>query len=338
MPEQNQSPRSLIAFAFLLAILTGIAWVLRHTLLLIYVAVLFALILTPPVEWIQRLRLWRWSPSRGAAVLILLAVICGVLAGIAFLMLPPIGRDLQSFTQDLPSQLEQLTQRIQRLPVGENVTHHFNPENLAMSVDSFLQHGLAVFKSLAGGIVEFSLLAILTLYFILDGPRCFEWAMSLVAADRRQGLRQTLLLARRRVLKWLTGQILLMLILGSSTALVLGLLHVRYFYALALFAGIANFIPVVGPVVTVILAVTVAAADSWLKVLSVLVFYFIYQQLENAYLSPRIMEATIGLPGAAVIVALAIGGALAGVLGALVAVPTAALLATVVDSYLVKRT
>jgi predicted PurR-regulated permease PerM len=141
----------------------------------------------------------------------------------------------------------------------------------------------------------------------------------------------------KRAQKWLSGQVLLMLILGSSSALVFGLLHVNYFYALAVFAGLANFVPVLGPIATVILAGFVAALDSWMKVLGVLIFYLVYQQVENAYLTPRIMEAKVDLPAVAVVVALAIGGALAGVLGALVAVPSAAILATVVDRYLVKK-
>ncbi|MGH9502836.1 MAG: AI-2E family transporter [Terriglobales bacterium] len=311
---------------------------LRRTILLIYVSILLALIFTPAVQKIQRLRLWHWSPGRGLAVLILSGIAGVVVASVAFLMLPPIVRDTQGFVQDLPSQLQQLSRHIQTLPFGRFFARHLNPDILTRYVDSFFQHGLDVLQSLAGGLFEASILVILTIYFILDGPRSFEWAMSLVAASRRDRLRETLLRAQQRVQKWLAGQVLLMVILGSSTALVLGLLHVRYFYALAVFAGVANFIPVVGPVATVVLAGTVAAFDSWLKLLGVIAFYLIYQQVENAYLSPRIMQATVGLPGVAVIVALVVGGALAGVLGALVAVPTAALMATIIDEYFVGRT
>jgi predicted PurR-regulated permease PerM len=87
----------------------------------------------------------------------------------------------------------------------------------------------------------------------------------------------------------------------------------------------------------VVVAGTVAALDSWTKVLGVLIFYAVYQQVENAYLTPKIMRATVGLPGVAVIVALTIGGELAGLLGAIVAVPTAALVATVVNEYLANQ-
>jgi predicted PurR-regulated permease PerM len=81
----------------------------------------------------------------------------------------------------------------------------------------------------------------------------------------------------------------------------------------------------------------VAAFDSWSKAIAVLVFYLIYQQIENAYLTPKIMKTTVDLPALAVIIALTIGGSLAGILGALVAVPTAALIAVIVDEYVVKE-
>jgi predicted PurR-regulated permease PerM len=76
--------------------------------------------------------------------------------------------------------------------------------------------------------------------------------------------------------------------------------------------------------------------DSWEKVLGVVIFYAVYQQIETAFLTPRIMRSTVDLPPLAVIIALSVGGALAGVLGALVAVPTAALVAVIIDEYVVK--
>jgi predicted PurR-regulated permease PerM len=117
---------------------------------------------------------------------------------------------------------------------------------------------------------------------------------------------------------------------------VFALLQIKYFYALAVFAGVANIVPIVGPIAAVVLSGTVAAFDSWPKLAGVLVFFFVYQQIENAFLTPRIMKSTVDLPPLAVIIALSIGGTLAGVLGALVAVPTAALVAVLLDEYLVK--
>ncbi len=128
-----------------------------------------------------------------------------------------------------------------------------------------------------------------------------------------------------------------MLILGTYSFFLFLILNVKYFYALAVFAGVTNIIPILGPVISVVVAGLVAAIDSWVKLVGVVVGYLIYQQVENAYLSPRIMESAVQIPAVTVIIALAIGGGLAGILGALVAVPSAALISTVMDEYFVNR-
>jgi predicted PurR-regulated permease PerM len=177
----------------------------------------------------------------------------------------------------------------------------------------------------------------MTAYFILDGSRGFQWILSMVPRQQRGRLDQTLRRAAARAQRWLLGQAILMLILGGSSALVLGVLGINYSYALALFAGLANFVPVLGPIVTVILAGSVALLDSVKKSIGVLIFYAIYQQVENAFLRPRIMKSSIQLSPVAVIVALAIGGEAAGGVGAMIAVPTAAIVSTLTDEYLVRE-
>jgi predicted PurR-regulated permease PerM len=136
---------------------------------------------------------------------------------------------------------------------------------------------------------------------------------------------------------WLAGQFLLMLILGVSSGVTFGLLGIPYFYLLAVFAAVANIIPLLGPLVTVILAAGVAATDALWKVLGVVIFYFVYQQVENAFLTPRIMKAQVELSSAVVVIALLIGSALAGIPGALVAVPTAVLVSEIAGEYLMKQ-
>jgi predicted PurR-regulated permease PerM len=137
--------------------------------------------------------------------------------------------------------------------------------------------------------------------------------------------------------KWLFGQGLLMVILGVASTIVFGLLHVRYFFLLGILMGLFNIIPIAGAVITVTLAALVAALDSWTKMAGVLIFYIIYVNIENAYLIPRIMRQSVNLMGLTVLIALIVGIDLAGIVGALVAVPTAALIAVLMDEYLVQK-
>jgi predicted PurR-regulated permease PerM len=337
MAKREQTRRADIVFALVMGLLAYVFWVLRHTILLIYVSILFAVIFTPVVRRIERVSLGKWHASRGVALLILLAALAAMLGIIFFVVLPPIVHDAQGLAQDLPEQVHQLSQRLQDFPLGRKLAAQLKPDALAQHFTDLLRRVLNAVSGVIGGVMDALILALLSAYFILDGRSAFEWTLSLVPTVDRQRLSTTLRSGAHRAQRWLTGQALLMLILGSLTAVVLGAMHVRYFYALALFAGLANFVPVVGPIVTVALASVAALLDSWLKVLGVVIFYLSYQQVENAYLSPRIMQANVGLSPVVVIISLAIGGALAGVLGALVAVPTAAMIATLVSEYLAKN-
>jgi predicted PurR-regulated permease PerM len=140
-----------------------------------------------------------------------------------------------------------------------------------------------------------------------------------------------------RMGQWLLGQGSLMLILGLTSTIVYVELHVRYAYALGVLTGLLNIIPVVGAAVTIVLALLVAAIDSWTRVLGIAIFYFIWVQVENSFLIPRIMGTRVGLPGLSILVALLIGSELGGVVGAIVSVPTAVLVSVLLDEYLVRK-
>jgi predicted PurR-regulated permease PerM len=178
---------------------------------------------------------------------------------------------------------------------------------------------------------------VLTIYFIVEGDHAYRWFLSFFAPGNRVRLDRTLRTAEVRMGKWLVGQASLMVILGVLSTIVYVSLGVRYAYALGVLTGTLNFIPVLGAAVSIALALLVAAVDSWGRALGVLIFYVVYLQVENSILTPRIMKNRVGLPGLAIFVALLLGAALAGVVGAMVSIPTAVLVTVLVDEYLVNH-
>ena len=177
----------------------------------------------------------------------------------------------------------------------------------------------------------------LCIYFMLEGEHAYRFFLSLFPTDQRSRLNTTLKRAERKMSKWLIGQGTLMLILGISSLIVFGILHVRYFLLLGFLMGLLNIIPIAGGVITITLVAIVAALDSWSKMAGVLIFYLIYVNVENAILIPRIMRSSVNLMGLTVLVALLLGTALAGVVGALVSVPTAALITVLLEEYAVQK-
>jgi predicted PurR-regulated permease PerM len=331
--QPHKSLRNDIVFTIALLAVLAAAWAIRNILLLVYVSALFAVVLSPAIELIRRMHIGKWRPGRGGAILVLILAGIGLVAGIGLLILPPIYRDLHAFAVDLPHRTAGVLARMRSLPFGMN----FDPALLEQHAAEAVGGAFGVFRTITGGLMGAFTCVILTAYFIVDGERTFHWALSLLPAEHRPRISATMIRAEARVRHWLIGQAALMAILGISVAIVFGLLQIKYFYALAVIAGILNIVPIIGPLIALVLAAIIAAFDSWTKLAGVLLFFAVYQQVENAILTPRIMKLSVDLPPLAVIIALLIGGALAGVLGALIAVPTAALLAVLADEYLVRK-
>jgi len=334
---KTRSLRSDIVFAFALALACAVAWVVREVLMLVYVSALFATVLTPVVKSTGRLRIGRWRPFKGYAVLFLLLAMAGAFTAFGFLALPPVIRDLQEFAREMPQRLPALLERLRHIPFADNL----NTEEITAKLQDFLSNAatylLLSIKDWAGKIVDLAMGFILTVYFILEGDHAYTWFLSFFPSESRDRLDNALQRARIRMDKWLLGQGSLMLILGLLSTAVYLILHIRYAFALGVLTGLLNIIPVLGAAVCVALALLVAAIDSWGRVLGVAVFYVVYLQVENSFLTPRIMRNSVGLPGLAILLALLLGSALGGVAGALVSVPTAALVAVLIDEYLVDK-
>ncbi len=335
--EKKRTVRGHIVFTIAILLLLALAWRLREVLELVYVSALFAVVLMPLVKRIQTIRIGRYRPSRVVAIVGLVITVFGLLFLLFFFGLPPVFRDMQHFAEDLPKRAPILIARIRKLPLLGK-----------LGLDNIAQRAQAFFASLAtylvdsapkwvGHIFDVVTALILCIYFMLEGESAYFYALAMVPAEKRDRLSRTLLTAEERMSKWLLGQASLMLILGVSSTIVFGFLHVRYFFLLGSLMGIFNIIPVIGAVITVLLAAGAAALDSWPKMFGVLIFYLIYAQVENAYLTPKIMRTSVNLMGLSVLIALLAGTAIAGVVGALVSVPTAALIGVLVQEYLMQQ-
>ncbi len=329
--------RGDITFVFALALACYLAWLVREVLLLLYVSALFAVVLTPVVRATSRFRVGGWRPFKGRAILFLLLLVAGALTAFGFLAFPPVVRDLQGFGKEMPARLPSILEKMKHVPFANQV----NTDEINTRVQDFASHAatyvLLSIKNWASALFTIVMGLILTVYFILEGDVAYRWALSFFPPEHRERLDAALQRAEGRMANWLIGQGSLMLILGVSSTIVFVALHVRYAYALGVLTGLLNIIPVMGAAASIALTLLVAAVDSWGRVLGVLIFYLIYLQVENSYLVPRIMGNRVGLPGIAILVALLLGSEVAGVVGAIVSVPTAVLVSVLLDEYLVRK-
>lgn len=329
--------RANIVFAVAVLLLLAVSYKLLKELEIIYVSALFAVVLMPLVNKISSIRIRNYQPSRAVAILILLFGTLFALGLFFTIGLPPVLRDLRSFTSDLPAHLSQVTGKLRGMPLANKVgldTIAAKAESFAGAAGAYIVTALPQWLSHVFDILTAVFLGI---YFMLEGQNAYAFFLSLFALDERERLDATLKRAEAKMSKWLLGQGLLMACLGVSSLIVFGFMHVRYFILLGVLMGLLNIIPIAGGVVTIVLVGIVAALDSWAKMAGVFIFYLIYVNVENAVLTPRIMKSSVDLMGLTVLIALLIGTSLAGVVGALVAVPTAALIAVLLEEYAVKK-
>jgi predicted PurR-regulated permease PerM len=338
MVQASAKPRSLrsdIVFAVMLVLACYLAWVVRDVLMLLYVSALFAVVLTPVVRSTSGFRIGRWRPFKGSAILFLLLGVAAALIAFGFLALPPVIRDLQEFGREMPTRLPDLLAKLRKIPFANQL----NTAEISARVQDFASKAATYvvlsITNWAGKLLDVFMGVILTVYFILEGEQAYRWLLSFFPLKSRDRLDTSLRRAEFRMGKWLLAQGSLMLILGLASTSVYLLLHVRYAYALGVLTGLLNIIPVLGGAICIALALIVAAIDSWGRVLGIAIFYLVYLQVENSYLTPRIMKNSVDLPGLAILVALLLGSALEGVIGAMVSVPTAVLVSVLLDEYLV---
>lgn len=318
-------------------VLLALCYRIGQELEIIYVSALFAVVLMPVVRRITTSNIRGYRPSSGVAVVFLL--FAGLLAFAIFftLGLPPVLRDLHSFLDDAPKRIPLAIAKMKQWPMADKLDLDDiakRTENFAGSVGAFVVNAIPGWLS---HVVDLLTTVFLCIYFILEGDHAYEFMLSLCPVAGRDRLDRTLRRAELKMSKWFFGQGLLMLTMGVTFTIVFALLHVRYFLLLGVLMGIFNIIPIAGAAITVTLSLIVAALDSWGKMFAVLIVYLVYLNLENAVLTPRIMKSSLNMMGLTVLVALLIGTSLAGIVGALVAVPTAALITVLLEEYAVQR-
>ena len=345
MTTRDTSPRSLILFAIAMtALAIALVWMLysvRDVLLLIYISGLFAVGFSPIVRLIERQRLLPVGTQRfprWLAILMLYVFILGALVGVGVMIVPPVVDQAQQLWDQRTAMFEQVQQFLHEwgLLRGEYLTLEQAVERApgAATGSTVVSTVFDAVRGVLGGIVGFVTILILTFYLLVDSRNLQLTFLRLFPARARGRVDAVTRTITVKVSAWLAGQAFLGAIIGITSALGLWLIGIPFFYVLALISAIGELIPVVGPILSAIPAIAVASTVSLQKVLLVIVFFVVQQQFENHVLVPKVMSRQVGVSPVTVIVALLIGGRLLGVVGALLAVPTAAIVQVLITELL----
>lgn len=336
--DRSDDPRALIRYALVGAVLTAAAawtlFLLRDTLLLLYVAALVAIGLSPVVAFLQNHPKTRGRLPRWAAILAIYGLFLAFLALVAMLVVPPLVAQARALWTAAPDLLRRGQDWLDARGILGGGISMRDAVSQAPSGTDAVGTVVAAISGVIGGIFGLVTILILAFYLMVDAENMVRTFVRLFPSDRQPQVRDACERVSTKVSAWLGGQFLLAGLIGGSAALALWLMGVPYFYVLALVAGIGEMIPIVGPLLAAIPAVLVGFSVSPALGVAVGVFFFVQQQIENHLLVPTVMERQVGVSAVVVIVALLVGGSLLGIAGAVLAVPTAAILQVLIQELL----
>jgi len=315
-----------------------VAWALylvRDVLLTLYISGLLAIGLSPVVRRIERRPLLRGRIPRWLAILSLYVGFLLMVALILGLIIPPVVAQVQELIRELPTYATQ----IQRFLVQKKlVKSGWEWSSLFTNVQTPGVALSGIFGAVSGVLGVFGqaiTILILPFYLLLESASLRKGFLSLFKArDTRTRADRILRAVTVKVGAWLGGQLLLAGVIGSTATIGFFLIGVPYFYLLGLVCGIGEMIPVIGPILATVPAVGLAATVSPQTALITALFCWAQQFVENNFLVPRIMERQVGISPVTILVALLVGSTLLGFLGAILAVPTAAIVQVLVQERL----
>lgn len=320
--------------------LLELLWLARQVLTWIFIAFFLALALNPVVDWFQRRGVRRRAMAAGLTYLCLFGVI-GII-GAAFV--PTLVGEVNDLVDAVPGYVEDLTRG--RGPFGFLETDYHIVDRVRDAIQSggaarvlgFSGTALAVTKGVVTAVVATITIAVLTFFMLLEGPNWIERVLTLLPAESQARWRRVGNDIYRTVGGFVTGALVIALVAGVLSSILLTVLGVPYAIALGLLVALLDLIPLAGATIATVLVSTIAflAADVPVGI-AVLVYFVVYQQVENHFLYPLVYSRTVQLSPLAILIAVLIGASLAGILGALVAIPVAGTIQVVLIDFLQNR-
>jgi len=319
------------------AILITALWAARDALMLIYISALIAMGFSPLVRGIQRPREQdgRSRVPRALAIFVIYLAIIGTLIVVGLAVVPPLVAQARDLWAEAPGTFDDFQRFLIRYHLmTRRVTLQEAVQNApAGTGGNAVNTVLTAISGVIGGVFGFITILILSFYILIEAESLFQYVIRFVPEGQRAPVATAARMAVGKVSAWLRAQFVLAGAMGSFAAIGLALMGEPYFYVVALVAAVGETIPIVGPIIGGITAVGVAAATSTKLAVMVGIYFLVLHQLEANILVPKIMERRVGVSPVTVIVALLIGGELWGIVGAVLAIPTAAILSVIIEEF-----
>lgn len=326
--------RTLIVLGLIVATVAVLmlAYETRRVLTWILIAGFLAVALHPAVNWVTRRAAFR---KRWLATLLVFLVTFALLGGLITLFVVPLVQEGSHLVANLPQAIEDA--RSGRGPAGHLIERYNLLRYVQNNSDKIRQYAtglgaptLVFLRSVATGIAGTVTIIVLSYLMVLEAPKITDGFLALFPPARAEHIRRVGQDCAKTITGYLTGNLLISLVCGGLTYVVLLILGIPYAGLIALFVGVADLIPLVGATLGAVVAAVAGFVESVTAGIVVIVFFVVYQQLENHLLQPVVFARTVKLNPLTVLIAILIAVELAGILGALLAIPIAGILQIIV--------
>jgi predicted PurR-regulated permease PerM len=293
----------------------------------VFAAIFIALGLDPVVNFFERRKL-----KRPLAITTVVVIFFGIIGGLIWAVTPSLVRETAHFIQQAPVLLGGITQIDWVIKLDDqfggaistalNSTGTFlgDSKNWPSMLGGVVKVGLSIFNGFFAGLT----IVILSIYFMASLDSFKEWVYKLVRARSRHNFISISEQISNSVGRYVMGQVTIASINATLAFIMMTIAQIPFALLLAFIAFVLALIPLVGSITGAIIISLVALSVSPVTALAVAIYYVFYMQIEAYVISPRVMRKAVDVPGAVVVVSALVGGALLGVLGALVAIPVAA--------------
>jgi len=324
----------ILALLFLFYIL----FLVRDVLAIFFIALILASGLGPLVDWMQSKKI-----PRTLGVIIIYVILNSIIVSVIFLAVPPIVQEFKDLSVRLPDVIERLRSGLDILHANSENSSFFSnientlrgtPKNLPAAAGDIFSGLLSFF----GGIFTFFLTLVITFYMAVEEDALKKIVWSVIPGESQVYVMGLIKRMQLKVGHWMRGQLILSLIIFIFIFTGLSILGVEYALILALIAGLVEFVPYLGPIIASIPAIFLAFTQDPALAIFVAILYYVVQVVENNIIVPKIMQKAVGLNPVISIVVLLMGFKLAGVAGAILAIPVATIVSVFLQDVFQQKT
>lgn len=316
MPKKIEISHRTIIFTVIFLLALWLLYFLKGILILLFLALILMAALNPLVD-----RLERWRLPRALAIALIYLLIFSVIGLAVWGVIPPLVNQTQNLASRFPSYLESLRW------LGVNKEVVYNQLNQLTEQLGVISNGIIrTFVGFFQNLINIVVLLVISFYLLLERKNLGRYLLRFFGDHAETTGIRVMDEIEKKLGGWIRAEIVLMIIIGLLTFIGLTLLGIDYALPLAIFAGLLEIIPTIGPFISAIPAVLLALLISPLMALAVAALYFLIQQIENNFIVPQLMAKECGLNPLITIIALIAGFKLGGVIGAILAVPVVLLI------------